>query len=40
MALACSDDLAVDPGIFVELVDRTESMVAIGNYNLIVLLVS
>lgn len=40
MALACSDDLAVDPGVFVKLVDGTESMVAIGNYNLTVLLVS
>ena len=40
MALARLDDLAVDPGVFVELVDGTESMVAIGNYNLTVLIVS
>jgi len=27
-----SDDLASDPGIFVELIDGTQSMVAIRNY--------
>ena len=35
-----SDDLAVDPGLFVELVDSAQPVVAIRNYNLTVVFVS
>lgn len=40
LALGYSDDLALDPSIFIEFVDGTKPVVAIRNHHLAVLFVS
>ena len=40
LSLSHSDDFALDQGVFIELVDGTQSVVAIGNHHLTVLFVS